>query len=136
MGSDMLPLDGKFLWRKAIASCGSSGGIKWRCHLYCGDGGGRNKTILHMLCILDSFLDILGEGVKLVKFFLDLFPSHEWSVCDSGLEGLGGRSFKEVKIVWIEVGGGIVRARVVSMVALVRLKVVLMELRGCEIFVE
>ncbi|GJU27597.1 ribonuclease H-like domain-containing protein [Tanacetum coccineum] len=76
--------------------CGSSGGIEWRWHLYCSDEGGRNKTILHMLCILDSFLDILGEGVKMVVFFLDLFPSHEWSVCDSGLELLGGRSFKEV----------------------------------------
>nr|GEV21224.1 hypothetical protein [Tanacetum cinerariifolium] len=124
-------------WRKGCSkrwycSYGSSGGIEWRWHLYCGDGGGRNKTILHMLCILDSFLDILGEGVKMVEFFLDLFSSHE-CVCDSGLELLGGRSFKEVKIFWIEVGGGIIRAKVVSMVALVRLKVVLMKLRGCEV---
>nr|GEW71224.1 hypothetical protein [Tanacetum cinerariifolium] len=56
----------------------SSGGIDWRWHLYCDDGGGRNKTILHMLCILDGLLDIFGEGVKMVDFFLDLFPSHEW----------------------------------------------------------
>ncbi|GJZ81682.1 hypothetical protein Tco_0646676 [Tanacetum coccineum] len=30
-----------------------------------------------MVEILDGFMDILGEGVKVVEFFLDLFPSLE-----------------------------------------------------------
>nr|GEU29409.1 hypothetical protein [Tanacetum cinerariifolium] len=38
------------------------------------------------------------------------------SLCGNGLELLGGSSFKEDKGVWLEVGRGIVRARVVSSV--------------------
>ncbi|GJW30347.1 hypothetical protein Tco_0047222 [Tanacetum coccineum] len=43
-----------------------------------GDGGRRNKAILHKLCILDGLLDVLEKGVKLVKILLNLVSSHGW----------------------------------------------------------
>ncbi|GKB67831.1 hypothetical protein Tco_0929243 [Tanacetum coccineum] len=48
----------------------------------------------------------------------------------NGFELLGGISFEEdrVRVVWMEVGGGVVRARVVSRV------VVKVVLRGWEVF--
>ncbi|GKA63375.1 hypothetical protein Tco_0762981, partial [Tanacetum coccineum] len=51
-------------------------------------------------------------------------------------ELLGGISFKEDRVVWMEVGGGIVRVRVVSRVVLgLVMKVVLMVLSGWEVLV-
>ncbi|GJU46351.1 hypothetical protein Tco_1203617, partial [Tanacetum coccineum] len=43
-----------------------------------GDGGRRDKAILHMLCVLDGLLDVLVKGVKLVKFLLNFVSSHGW----------------------------------------------------------
>ncbi|GJV68160.1 hypothetical protein Tco_1483669 [Tanacetum coccineum] len=57
--------------------------------------------------------------------------------CGNGFELLGGISFKEdrVGVVWMEVGAGIVRARVVSRVVLeLVMKVVLVVLRVRGIF--
>ncbi|GKB47739.1 hypothetical protein Tco_0898492 [Tanacetum coccineum] len=56
----------------------------------------------------------------------------------NGFVVLGGISFKEdrVRVVWMEVSGGIVRARVVSRVVLgLVMRVVLVMLRGWEAFV-
>ncbi|GJR99080.1 hypothetical protein Tco_0315589 [Tanacetum coccineum] len=93
----------------------------------CGYGGGRgrrNKAFLHMLCILDGFLDVLEKSVKMVNFLLYL-------VSGSGRLGLstqytprevdrdevlgdnGDNSGSRVGVVWMEVGGGIVKARVI-----------------------
>nr|GEU88296.1 hypothetical protein [Tanacetum cinerariifolium] len=69
------------------------------------------------------------------------FPSEDkpWEMtCGNGFELLGGISFKEdrVGVVWKEVGGGIMRARVVSRVVVgLVMKVVLVVLRGWEVFV-
>nr|GEV75771.1 hypothetical protein [Tanacetum cinerariifolium] len=49
-----------------------------RENLLVGDGGRRDKAILHMLCVLDGLLDVLVKGVKLVKFLLNLVSSHGW----------------------------------------------------------
>ncbi|GKA29012.1 hypothetical protein Tco_0715257 [Tanacetum coccineum] len=110
------------------------------------------KAILHMLYILDSLLDVLVKCVKLVKFLLYLVSSHGWlelstqptprevdrweieKVKDLGANG--EMSGSRVKVVWMEVGGGIVRARVVSRVVLgLVMKVVLMVLSGWEVLV-
>ncbi|GJV15404.1 hypothetical protein Tco_1360727 [Tanacetum coccineum] len=107
-----------------------------------GDGGRRDKAILHMLCVLDGLLDVLVKGVKLVEFLLNLVSSHEWlglstqptprEVDSNGFELLGGISFKEdrVGVVYMEVSSGIVRARLVSRVVV---KVMLMVLIGWEV---
>nr|GEX32414.1 hypothetical protein [Tanacetum cinerariifolium] len=50
--------------------------MEWWWHLYSGDGGRREKTILHLLCVLNCLLDVLLKGVELAK--LNLFSSHEW----------------------------------------------------------
>ncbi|GJV69416.1 hypothetical protein Tco_1484925 [Tanacetum coccineum] len=123
------------------------GGIEWWWHLYGGDGGGRNKAFLHMLCVLDSFLDVLFKCVKLVKFLLYLVSSHGWLRLSTqptpreidrweiekvkALGANGVMSGSRVGVVWMEVGGEIVRARVVSRVAV---KVMWMVLRGWEVF--
>ncbi|GKB98192.1 hypothetical protein Tco_0984329 [Tanacetum coccineum] len=119
--------------------------VLWQCG-HSGDGGRRNEAFLHMLCVLDSFLDILFKCVKLVKFLMYLVFSHGWlglSTQPTPREVdrfvvLGGISFKEdrVRVVWMEVGGGVVSARVVSRVVLgLVMKVVLVMLRGWEAFV-
>ncbi|GJY85230.1 hypothetical protein Tco_0499256 [Tanacetum coccineum] len=113
------------------------------------DEGRRDKAIVHKLCVLASLLDVLVKGVKLVKILLNLVSSHGWlsvwdkpweMTCGNGFRLLGGISFKEdssrVGVVWMEVDGGIVRARVVSRVVLgLVMKVVLVVLRGSEVFV-
>ncbi|GKC35471.1 hypothetical protein Tco_1047855, partial [Tanacetum coccineum] len=93
-----------------------------------GDGGRRNDAFLHMLCILDSFLDILFKCVKLAEFLVYLVSSHGWlglctkptprEGCGSNSE-LGGvkkvkalgangvMSGSRVRVVWMEVGGGV-----------------------------
>ncbi|GJY65762.1 hypothetical protein Tco_0468000 [Tanacetum coccineum] len=107
-----------------------------------GDGGRRNKAFLHMLCILDRFLDVLFKCVKLAKFLLYLVSSHGWLGLSTqptprevdSVKALGANgvlSGSRVGVVWMEVGGGIVRTRVVSRVVV---KVVLMVLSGCVIF--
>ncbi|GKB21645.1 hypothetical protein Tco_0855568, partial [Tanacetum coccineum] len=48
-------------------------------HRSCGYGGGRgrkNKAFLHMLCILDGFLDVLEKSVKMVNFLLYLVSGY------------------------------------------------------------
>ncbi|GJU47366.1 hypothetical protein Tco_1204632 [Tanacetum coccineum] len=110
-----------------------------------GDGGRRDKTFLHMLCVLDNFLDVLFKCVKLVKFLLYLVSRHGWlglSTQPTPRELGGVEKFKalgdngvmsgsRVEVVWMEVGGGIVRAKVVSRVVLgLVMKVVLVMLRG------
>ncbi|GKB38880.1 hypothetical protein Tco_0883822 [Tanacetum coccineum] len=37
-------------------------------------GGRWNETILHMLCIADSLLNVLVEGLEIVNHLLDIFP--------------------------------------------------------------
>ncbi|GKB88221.1 hypothetical protein Tco_0960493, partial [Tanacetum coccineum] len=97
-----------------------------------GDGGRRNKAFMHMLCILDSLLDVLFKCVKLVKFLLYMVSSHGWlGLCTQpthrevdrweieNVKALGANgvmSGSRVRVVWMEVGGGVVRARVVSRV--------------------
>ncbi|GKE17037.1 hypothetical protein Tco_1424614 [Tanacetum coccineum] len=111
-----------------------SDGIKWWWHLYGGDGGMRNKAFLHMLCVLDGFLDILVKGVELVKFLLYLVSSHGWLGLSThltlrevdrweswfkvhelekvkALGANGDMSDSRVGVVWMEVVGGIERAR-------------------------
>ncbi|GKE92473.1 hypothetical protein Tco_1573568, partial [Tanacetum coccineum] len=122
-----------------------------------GDGGRRNDAFLHMLCVLDSFLDILFKCVKLAEFLVYLVSSHGWlGLCTQptpregyGSNGeLGGvkkvkalgangvMSGSRVRVVWMEVGGGVVSAKVVSRVVLgLVMKVVLVMLRGWEAFV-
>nr|GEU71177.1 hypothetical protein [Tanacetum cinerariifolium] len=110
-----------------------------------GDGGRRDKAILHMLCVLDGLLDVLVKGVKLVKFLLNLVSSHGWLGLSTqptyiavdrwkkkvkALGANGDLSGSRVGVVWMEVGGGIVRARVVSRVVV---KVVLVVLIGWEV---
>ncbi|GJW54181.1 hypothetical protein Tco_0098266, partial [Tanacetum coccineum] len=126
------------------------GGWKWQDlqgllwldhHKSCGYGGGRgrrNKAFLHMLCILDGFLDILEKSVKMVNFLLYLVSGYgrlrlstQYTPReidkDEVLGDNGDKSAFRVEVVWMEVGGGIVRARVVSRVVLgLVMKVVLM----------
>ncbi|GJW30350.1 hypothetical protein Tco_0047225 [Tanacetum coccineum] len=101
-----------------------------------GDGGRRNKAILHKLYILDGLLDVLEKGVKLVKILLNLVSSHGWLGLSTqptprekvkALGANGDVRGSRVRVVWMEVGDGIVRARVVSRVVV---KVVLMVLIG------
>ncbi|GJZ78347.1 hypothetical protein Tco_0643019 [Tanacetum coccineum] len=116
-----------------------------------GDGGRRNETFLHLLCILDCLLDVLFKSVELAKFLVYLVSSHGWlgsstqptpREVDSGEFGgvekvralgvNGVMSGSRVRVVWMEVGGGVVSARVVLRVVL---GFVLVILRGCEAFV-
>ncbi|GJU71133.1 hypothetical protein Tco_1262538 [Tanacetum coccineum] len=101
-------------------------------HLYGGDGGRRNETFLHLLCILDGFLDVLFKSVKLAKFLVYLVSSHGWLGSSTQLtprevdrweikkvKALGANGVMSgsiVRVVWMEVGGGVMRARVVSSV--------------------
>ena len=41
------------------------------------DRGRRNEAILHVLCILDCFLNILMEGLEILYFLVDIFSFHE-----------------------------------------------------------
>ncbi|GKB45912.1 hypothetical protein Tco_0896665 [Tanacetum coccineum] len=106
-----------------------------------GDGGRRDKAILHMLCVLDGLLDVLVKGVKLVEFLLNLVSSHEWLGLSTqptpkekvkALGANGDVSGSRVGVVCMEVSDGIVRARLVSRVVV---KVMLMVLIGWEVFV-
>nr|GEY11432.1 hypothetical protein [Tanacetum cinerariifolium] len=54
------------------------GRIEWWWPLYGGDGGRRNETFLHLLSVLDGFLDVLFKSVKLAKFLVYLVSSHGW----------------------------------------------------------
>ncbi|GJX66022.1 hypothetical protein Tco_0300365 [Tanacetum coccineum] len=90
-----------------------------------GDGGRRNEAFLHMLCILDGFMDVLFKSVKLVEFLLYLVSSHGWvrlstqPTSREKVRALGASGVmigSRVRVVWMEVSGGIVRARVVSRV--------------------
>ncbi|GJS49754.1 hypothetical protein Tco_0599875 [Tanacetum coccineum] len=94
-----------------------------------------------MWCILDSFLDVLFKCVKLVEFLLYLVSSNGWlGLCTQptprevdSIEGQSSRangvmSGSRVRVVWMEVGGVVVRERVVSRVVV---KVVLI---GWEVF--
>ncbi|GJR31073.1 hypothetical protein Tco_1107305 [Tanacetum coccineum] len=106
-----------------------------------GDRGRRNKAFLHMLGILDSLLDVLFTCVKLVKFLLYLVSSHGWLGLSTQstsrevdrvekVKALGANdvmSGSRVRVIWMEVGGGVVRVRVVSRVVV---KVMLVMLRG------
>ncbi|GJY72350.1 hypothetical protein Tco_0476053 [Tanacetum coccineum] len=94
----------------------------------------------------DSFLDVLFKCVKLAKFLLYLVSRHGWlrlstqptpREVDSGVEKVkalranGVLSGSRVVVVWMKVGGRIMRARVVSRVVLgLVMKVVLVMLRG------
>ncbi|GJT77346.1 hypothetical protein Tco_1044071 [Tanacetum coccineum] len=123
-------------------------GIKWWWHLNVGDLCGRYETIFYILCILDSLLDILVKGLKVVELLLNVFPFYKWiglSVdpitrlvdglwnwfleCSlyEGLRGvekvraLGANGVikgSTIGAVWFEVSGGIVSAKVVLMVVL------------------
>ncbi|GJT61254.1 hypothetical protein Tco_1004787 [Tanacetum coccineum] len=105
--------------------------------------------------MLDGRSDVLKGGIwvecmKLVKFLLYLVSRLGWlelSIQPTPRE-LGGvdkvkalgangvMSGSRVGVVWMEVGGGIVRARVVSRVVLgLVMKAVLVMLRGWEAFV-
>ncbi|GJW83998.1 hypothetical protein Tco_0157143 [Tanacetum coccineum] len=115
--------------------------------LQVGDGGRRDNVILHKLCVLDGLLDVLVKGVKLVKILLNLVSSYGWLGLSAqptpkevdrwklekvkALGANGDVSGSRVGVVWMEVGGGIVRARVVSRVVVgLVMKVVLVVLRG------
>ncbi|GJT01463.1 hypothetical protein Tco_0822632 [Tanacetum coccineum] len=106
-------------------------------HLDVSDGGRGNETILHMLCIVDSLLNVLVVGLEIVNL---LFCVREWG---DGFVGHGEASFKEERkgrgslgvfggvvktralgakgdakgSTMFGIGGGIMRARVVSIVA-------------------
>ncbi|GKC21811.1 hypothetical protein Tco_1023961 [Tanacetum coccineum] len=114
-----------------------------------GDGGRRNETFLHLLCILDCLLDVLFKSVELAKFLVYLVSSHGWLGSSTqptlrevdrwerwfkvrSLGANGVMSGSRVRVVWMEVGGEVVSARVVSRVAF---GFVLVILRGWEPFV-
>ncbi|GKC21288.1 hypothetical protein Tco_1023438 [Tanacetum coccineum] len=120
-----------------------------------GDGGKRDKAILHKLCILDGLLDVLLKVVKLIKILLNLASSHGWLGLSNqptpreigmrfhwwlgGVEKVkalganGDVSGSRVRVVWMEVGGEIIRERVVSRVVVgLVMRVVL---KGWEVFV-
>nr|GEW68026.1 ribonuclease H-like domain-containing protein [Tanacetum cinerariifolium] len=113
-----------------------------------GDKSRRYEAFLHMLCILDGFLDVSFKSVKLVKFLVNLVSNHGrfWLSTTSrevdrwkGWFKVGG--VEKVKALgatvevsgsremaaWMVVDGGKVRARLVSNVVA---KVVLLLLRG------
>ncbi|GJT65113.1 hypothetical protein Tco_1016593 [Tanacetum coccineum] len=85
-------------------------------------------------------------GVELVKFLLYLVSSHGWLGLSTQptyrkvdrvekVKALGANdvmSGSRVRVIWMEVGGGVVRVRVVSRVVV---KVMLVMLRGWEAFV-
>nr|GEX03840.1 hypothetical protein [Tanacetum cinerariifolium] len=43
-----------------------------------GDKSRRDKDFLHMLCVLDGFLDVSFKSMKLFKFLVYLVSSHGW----------------------------------------------------------
>ncbi|GJT02265.1 hypothetical protein Tco_0823434 [Tanacetum coccineum] len=109
--------------------------IKSNWHLHIGDGSRRDETFMHMLCVLDGFLDVSFKSVKFVMFLVYLVSSHGWLGLSTQptprdidrwkrwfikvkalLGAIGVMSGSRVRVVWMEVGGGVVRARVVSRV--------------------
>ncbi|GKE93760.1 hypothetical protein Tco_1574855, partial [Tanacetum coccineum] len=106
-----------------------SGGIEWWWHLYVGDGGRMDEAFLHMLCVLNGFLDVLFKSVKLVKFLVYLVSSHGWLRVEK-VKALGAKgevSGFRVRVVWMVVDGANVKARLEPKVVA---KVVLLLLRG------
>ncbi|GJX62560.1 hypothetical protein Tco_0295460 [Tanacetum coccineum] len=107
----------------AMRAC--SNGIEWWWHLYDGDGGRRNKAFLHMMCILDRFLDVLlGLSTQPTPREVDRKIGRDSNGEFGGvgkvkaLGANGDMSGSRVGVVWMEVGSGIMRARVVSRVVL------------------
>nr|GEU66617.1 hypothetical protein [Tanacetum cinerariifolium] len=134
-------------WKLTKISC--RGGIEWWWHLYGGDKGMRNEIFLHILCILDGFLDVLFKCVKLAKFLVYSIFNHGWlglytqptprevdrveKVKALGVNGV--MSGSRVMVLWMEDCGGVVSARVVSRVVIgLVMKVVLVMLRDWEAF--
>ncbi|GJW45015.1 hypothetical protein Tco_0073814 [Tanacetum coccineum] len=79
-----------------------------------GSGGGMAcGFILHILCILEGDFFVIGQIVKLVKFFNDLFMGHDrgrLAMCsrvgsEGGLAHLRGKSSSEFKYGCGEDGG-------------------------------
>ncbi|GJX21228.1 reverse transcriptase domain-containing protein [Tanacetum coccineum] len=100
-----------------------------------GDGGRRNETFLHLLSILDSFLDVLFKSVKLAKFLVYLVSSHGW---------LGSSTQPTPRKVDRKIGRDevlmvnlveYISMRVARVVSRVVLGFVLVILRGCEALV-
>ncbi|GJT65090.1 hypothetical protein Tco_1016570 [Tanacetum coccineum] len=77
------------------------------------DGGRGNETILHMLCIDDSLLNVL----VLVKWELHVEMVEEGFLLESREEGLLVVVEHHLKKKERDEGGGIVRERVVSIIA-------------------
>nr|GEU82967.1 hypothetical protein [Tanacetum cinerariifolium] len=105
-----------------------SGGIEWWWHLKVGNRSRKGEALLHMLCNFNGFLDVLFEVVKLVKFLVYLVPSHGrlglspqptfgevYRVEKVKAVGANGDvSGSRVRVFWMKVDGGNVRARLVS----------------------
>ncbi|GJY08515.1 hypothetical protein Tco_0375569 [Tanacetum coccineum] len=94
----------------------------------------RDEAFLHMLCILDGFLDVSFKSVKLAKFLVYLVSSHGWLSELGGVEKVkalganGDVSGSRVRVVWMVVDGGNVRARLVFNVVVERLRSIVEEL--------
>ncbi|GJR95568.1 ribonuclease H-like domain-containing protein [Tanacetum coccineum] len=76
------------------------------------EGINRDEAFLHMLCILDGFLDVSFKSVKLVKFLVYLVSIEKVKALGAKGEVSGSR----VRVVWMVVYGGNIRARLVSKV--------------------
>nr|GEX51640.1 hypothetical protein [Tanacetum cinerariifolium] len=88
-----------------------------------GDGGRRDKVIMHKLCVLDGLLDVLLKVMKLIEILLNLISSHGWL-------GLSTQpTLREVDRVEK------VKALVSRVVVGLLMKVMLVVLRGWEVFV-
>ncbi|GKD95268.1 hypothetical protein Tco_1375105 [Tanacetum coccineum] len=106
------------------------------------DGGRMDEVILNVLCILNCLLHILIEGLEIIDFLLNPFLFRGLSIGSSScvemreswfkgcsllelfggvekIRALGANGIARgstIEFVWIEVKGGMVRAKVVSMV--------------------
>nr|GEV48697.1 hypothetical protein [Tanacetum cinerariifolium] len=89
-------------------------GIKEMDDLEVDDGSRRYEAFLHMLCILDGFLDVSFKSVKLVKFLVNLVSSHGRVEKVKALGANGEVSGSRVRVVRMVVDGKKVRARLVS----------------------
>ncbi|GJU53545.1 hypothetical protein Tco_1227259 [Tanacetum coccineum] len=99
------------------------------------DEGRRDEAILNVLYILNCLLHILIEGLEVIDFLLNPFLFRGLSIGSSScveirrllrgvfvvekIRALGANGIARgstIEFVWIEVKGGMVRAKVVSMV--------------------
>ncbi|GKB52140.1 hypothetical protein Tco_0902893 [Tanacetum coccineum] len=103
-------------------------------HLYGGDGGRRNEAFLHMLCLGLYTQPTPREVDRWESWFKGCGSNDELGKVEKvkALGANGVMSGSRLRVVWMEVGGGIMKARVVSRVML---GFILVILKGWEAFV-